>query len=65
MMQMTIAMYWYDDYALNKTQIGNMFAIVGLASAIVQGTMVGWLQRTFGEKNLMIYGALISHRDWA
>ena len=59
MMQMTIAMYWYDDYALNKTQIGNMFAIVGLGSAIVQGTMVGWLQRTFGEKNLMIYGALM------
>lgn len=59
MMQMTIAMYWYDDYGLDKTQIGNMFAIVGLGSAIVQGTMVGWLQRTFGEKNLMIYGALM------
>jgi multidrug resistance protein len=59
MMQMTIAMFWYDDYALNKTQIGCMFAIVGLGSALVQGTMVGWLQRTFGEKNLMIYGALM------
>jgi MFS family permease len=59
MMQMTIAMFWYDDYALNKTQIGYMFAIVGLGSALVQGTMVGWLQRTFGEKNLMIYGALM------
>jgi hypothetical protein len=21
--------------------------------------MIGWLQRTFGEKNLMIYGALM------
>jgi multidrug resistance protein len=59
MMQMTIAMFWYDDYALSKTQIGYMFAIVGLGSALVQGTMVGWLQRTFGEKNLMIYGALM------
>lgn len=59
MMQMTIAMLWYDDYGLDKRQIGYMFAIVGLGSAIVQGTMVGWLQRTFGERNLMIYGALM------
>lgn len=59
MMQMTIAMFWYDDYALDKTQIGNMFAIVGLGSAIVQGTMIGWLQRTFGERNLLIYGAVL------
>jgi MFS transporter, DHA1 family, tetracycline resistance protein len=59
MMQMTIAMYWYDDYGLDKTKIGYMFAVVGLGSAIVQGTMVGWLQRTFGERNLMIYGALM------
>lgn len=59
MMQMTIAMLWYDDYGLDKTRIGYMFAIVGLGSAIVQGTMVGWLQRTFGERNLMIYGALM------
>jgi predicted MFS family arabinose efflux permease len=59
MMQMTIAMYWYDDYGLDKTDIGNMFALVGLGSAIVQGTMIGWLQRTFGEKNLMIYGSLM------
>jgi len=59
MMQMTIAMFWYDDYGLDKTRIGYMFAIVGLGSAIVQGTMVGWLQRTFGERNLMVYGALM------
>jgi len=59
MMQMTIAMFWYDDYALDKTGIGYMFALVGVGSAIVQGTMLGWLQRTFGERNLMIYGALM------
>jgi multidrug resistance protein len=59
MMQMTIAMFWYDDYGLDKTRIGYMFATVGLGSAIVQGAMVGWLQRTFGERNLMVYGALM------
>ncbi|HEY0978385.1 MAG TPA: MFS transporter [Flavobacteriales bacterium] len=58
MMQMTIALFWTDDYGLDKEQIGWMFAAVGLASAIVQGGMIGWLQRTFGERKLMVYGAL-------
>lgn len=58
MMQMTIALFWTDDYGLNKEQIGWMFAAVGLASAIVQGGMIGWLQRTFGERQLMVYGCL-------
>ncbi len=58
MMQMTIALFWTDDYGLNKEQIGWMFAAVGLASAIVQGGMIGWLQRTFGERQLMIYGCI-------
>lgn len=58
MMQMTIALFWTDDYGLNKEQIGWMFAAVGVASAIVQGGLIGWLQRTFGEKRLMMYGCI-------
>lgn len=58
MMQMTIALFWTDDYGLNKEEIGWMFAAVGLASAIVQGGMIGWLQRTFGERQLMVYGCI-------
>lgn len=58
MMQMTIALLWIDDYGLTEKQIGLMFAAVGVASAIVQGGMIGWLQRTFGERRLMVYGSL-------
>jgi MFS family permease len=58
MMQMTIALLWMDDYFLTKEQIGMMFAAVGVASAIVQGGMIGWLQRTFGERRLMFYGSI-------
>ncbi len=58
MMQMTIALLWIDNYGLNEKQIGLMFAAVGVASAIVQGGMIGWLQRTFGERKLMVYGCL-------
>lgn len=58
MMQMTVALLWIDDYHLSEEQIGLMFAGVGLASAIVQGGMIGWLQHTFGEQRLMVYGSL-------
>ncbi len=56
MMQMTIALLWIDDYALSDEQVGLMFAMVGVASAIVQGGLIGWLQRRFGERRLMRYG---------
>ncbi|MCL4281574.1 MAG: MFS transporter [Flavobacteriales bacterium] len=58
MMQMTVALLWIDDYHLTEKQIGLMFAAVGVASAIVQGGMIGWLQHTFGEHRLMVYGSL-------
>ncbi len=57
MMQMTIAMLWYDDYALNKSDIGLMFTLVGVGSAVVQGFMIGLLQRIFGQRHLMGWGA--------
>lgn len=58
MMQMTVALLWIDDYHLTEKQIGLMFAAVGVASAIVQGGLIGWLQHTFGEQRLMVYGTL-------
>jgi MFS family permease len=58
MMQMTVALLWIDDYHLTEKQIGLMFAAVGVASAIVQGGMIGWLQHTFGERRLMVYGSI-------
>ena len=58
MMQITVALLWEEHYGLNEAEIGYMFAFVGLSSAIVQGTMVGWLSRTFGEPRLMLMGAV-------
>lgn len=58
MMQITVALLWEQHYGLNEAHIGYMFAFIGLASAIVQGTMVGWLARTFGEPRLMVIGSV-------
>lgn len=59
MMQMTIPFFWTDDYGLDKEQIGWMFAVVGVASAVVQGFLIGWLQRIFGEPNLLMAGSIL------
>ncbi|MCB0787395.1 MAG: MFS transporter, partial [Flavobacteriales bacterium] len=59
MMQITVALLWEEHYGLNEAHIGYMFAVIGLASAIVQGMLVGWLSRRFGEARLMIYGCIL------
>lgn len=59
MMQITVALLWADEYGLSEAQVGYMFAAIGFASAIVQGTLVGWLSRTYGEAKLMVYGCIL------
>ncbi|MBK7241495.1 MAG: MFS transporter [Flavobacteriales bacterium] len=59
MMQITVALLWEQHYGLTEEHIGYMFAFIGLASAIVQGGLIGWLTRTFGEEKLMIIGCIL------
>lgn len=59
MMQITVALLWEQHYGLNEEHIGYMFAFIGLASAIVQGGLIGWLTRTYGEEKLMVYGCIL------
>ena len=59
MMQITVALLWEEHNGLNEKQIGYMFAFIGLASAIVQGTLVGKLVRWFGEYKLLFIGSIL------
>jgi len=59
MMQITVALLWAQHYCLSEAQVGYMFAAIGFASAIVQGTLVGWLARTYGEARLMVIGFVV------
>ncbi|MCB9169018.1 MAG: MFS transporter [Flavobacteriales bacterium] len=59
MMQVTVALLWEQDYGLSEAQVGYMFAAIGLASAVVQGGMVGWLSRKFGEARLLVFGCIL------
>lgn len=56
MMQITAALLWKEFYDKSDSQIGNTFAFIGLSSALVQGFLVGWLNRVFGERRLLQIG---------
>jgi MFS transporter, DHA1 family, tetracycline resistance protein len=59
MMNVSIAFLWEQHYRLEEDQIGFMFAIVGILSAIAQGGLVGVFQRIWGERRMMINGCIM------
>ena len=58
MMQITLAILWIEHYLLNEKQVGFVFMFMGLTSAIVQGGLVGILNKKFGEKQLLTMGTI-------
>lgn len=59
LMQVTVAVLWEKHYGLVESEIGFMFGFIGLSSAIVQGTLVGPLNKRFGEKTLLTAGFIL------
>ena len=56
LMQMASSLMWKEVDGLNDTQIGYVFAFVGLATAIVQGGLVGRMVKWLGEIKMLTYG---------
>ncbi|MBK6831356.1 MAG: MFS transporter [Flavobacteriales bacterium] len=59
MMNVSISFFWKDRYALDVDQVGMLMAIVGVMSAISQGALVGVFQKLWGERRMMINGAVL------
>lgn len=59
LMQTAVPLLWKDDYGLTEAQVSYMFAAVGLASAIVQGGLLGFLTRRFSEAFLITWGCVM------
>jgi DHA1 family tetracycline resistance protein-like MFS transporter len=59
MMNVSISFFWKQRYHLDVDQVGIMFAIVGVLSAISQGGLVSVFQRLWGEKRMMIRGCVM------
>jgi len=59
LMTVSVTLLWEEHYHLNEEQIGYTFAFLGVVTAIVQGGLVGWASRTFGDRRLLIAGYVL------
>ena len=58
-MNVSIAFLWQQRYELDVDQVGFLFSLVGILSAICQGALVGVFNRLWGERRMMIYGCVM------
>lgn len=59
LMQMACSLMWKEIDGLNDRQIGYVFAFIGLATAIVQGVLVGKMVKWLGEVKMLTYGVIL------
>lgn len=59
MMTTAFILYLQFTFGYDTFQIGLVFMYIGVLSAVLQGGVVGLLSKRFGEKQLVISGALI------
>ncbi|MCG8344708.1 MAG: MFS transporter [Chlorobiales bacterium] len=59
-MQIAAILLWEEQFHATEQQTGNLFAYVGVLTAIVQGGLLGKLNKRFGEHRLFLWGHLIT-----
>lgn len=59
LMQISCSLMWKEITQLNERQIGYVFAYIGVATAIVQGVLVGRMVKAFGEQKMLSYGIVL------
>jgi DHA1 family tetracycline resistance protein-like MFS transporter len=58
-MQSVFAIWAMPQLGWGPRQVGYVFAYVGLASAVLQGGLIGRLTRRFGEERLLLCGLVL------
>lgn len=59
LMTATYPLFAERRFGYTPVEIGAIFAGVGVLGAIIQGGLMGWLERAFGEKRLAVAGTLL------
>ncbi len=59
MMQINGSVLWKEKYGLNELQVGNIFGMIGVAGAIVQGFLIGLFSKKLGLKKMLLWGCPI------
>jgi len=57
-LESTFAMWSRRSFGWGPEQNGYLFALVGVTSALIQGGLVGRLAKRFGERSLVLQGAI-------
>jgi DHA1 family multidrug resistance protein-like MFS transporter len=60
MFETTFALFASVKVGFGPKEMGTTFMLIGIAGALVQGGLIGRLERRFGDVSLMLGGALIS-----
>ncbi len=60
MMQINAAVLWKEHYSLTPKAIGNIFGVIGIFSAIVQGGLIGYFQKKVGLNRMLLWGCPIA-----
>ena len=55
----TYALFTERRFGYSAAQTGYIFAGQGLLGAVIQGGLLGWLVKTFGDKRLVITGTIL------
>lgn len=56
----SFVLYCEQRFAMDARATGYLFFFVGLVIVIIQGGLIGWLSRRFGEPLLVVTGAMVS-----
>jgi DHA1 family tetracycline resistance protein-like MFS transporter len=59
MFQTTAALIWKEIYHFTDKEIGYVFAFIGISTTLMQGFLIGFFTRLFGEKKLLYIGTLL------
>jgi multidrug resistance protein len=59
-MQITATLLWNQHFSLSVKEIGYVFAYIGLMATVIQGTLLGRLNRWLGTKKLLISGTVFA-----
>jgi multidrug resistance protein len=57
--QIPSTLMWKERFHFSEKEIGWIFTFIGVCTALVQGGMIGFLNRWFGEKKLLFWGNVL------
>src|ERR1019366_3128014 len=59
-MQVALALLTKERLGWGQSEVGNVFALFGVVTLVIQGGLIAWIARTFGQVRVVAAGALVS-----